>query len=53
MIIAGLAAEGRTEIEEINHIQRGYENVVEKISNIGGDIRMVYCVDPLDINDAG
>ncbi len=53
MIIAGLAAQGRTEIEEISHIRRGYENVVEKISNIGGDIRMVYCVDPLDINDAG
>ena len=53
MIIAGLAAQGRTEIEDIMHIRRGYENVVEKISNIGGDIRMVYCIDPLDINNAG
>ena len=30
MIIAGLSANGITEIEEIDHIDRGYENVVEK-----------------------
>lgn len=53
MIIAGLAATGRTEVEDIIHIKRGYENVVEKFSNLGGDIRMVYCIDPLDITEAG
>ncbi len=41
MIIAGLAADGVTEIEEIYHIDRGYENVVEKFTSLGADIRRV------------
>lgn len=41
MLIAGLAAEGTTEISEIYHIDRGYERVVEKIEGIGGTIRRV------------
>ncbi len=53
MIIAGLCAEGRTEIEEVMHIKRGYENVIEKFSNLGADIRMIYSVDPFDINRVG
>lgn len=39
MIIAGLAAKGTTEIEEIDHIDRGYEDVVEKLSALGADIK--------------
>lgn len=53
MIIAGLCAEGRTEIEDVMHIKRGYENVIEKFSNLGADIRMIYSVDPFDINKVG
>ena len=53
MIIAGLAAKGRTEIEDILHIDRGYENVVEKFGNLDGDIRRVYCVEPFSISDVG
>ncbi len=45
MIIAGLMAEGITEIEEIDHIDRGYEEVVEKFSALGADIRRVYYPD--------
>ena len=41
MIIAGLAANGTTEIEEIDHIDRGYENIVEKFSALGADIKRV------------
>lgn len=41
MIIAGLATEGVTEIEEIDHIDRGYEDVVEKFSALGADIKRV------------
>ncbi|MGN0494099.1 MAG: UDP-N-acetylglucosamine 1-carboxyvinyltransferase [Acutalibacteraceae bacterium] len=41
MIIAGLAAKGTTEIEEIDHIDRGYEDVVEKFSALGADIKRV------------
>ena len=45
MIIAGLSAEGTTEIEEIDHIDRGYENVVEKFSVRGADIKRVKTFD--------
>lgn len=38
MILAGLAAKGTTEIEDIYHIERGYEHVVEKFRSIGADI---------------
>ena len=41
MIIAGLMAEGKTEIEDIVYIDRGYENVVEKFTALGADIRRV------------
>ena len=38
MLIAGLTAQGTTEIENIQHIDRGYEEVVEKFSVLGADI---------------
>ena len=41
MIVAGLAAQGVTEVDEVYHIERGYENIVEKLSNVGADIREV------------
>ena len=41
MVIAGLAAEGVTEVDSIHHIERGYENLVEKLAAVGADIRIV------------
>ncbi len=41
MIIAGLMAEGETCVENTIYIDRGYENVVEKFSALGADIRRV------------
>lgn len=41
LVIAGLIAEGITEVNDIHHIDRGYENFEEKISSIGGKIRRV------------
>ena len=38
LIIAGLCAEGTTEIEEIQHIERGYENMDLKLRALGADI---------------
>ena len=38
MVIAGLAAEGVTRITEIHHIQRGYEDLVQKLRGLGADI---------------
>ncbi len=42
VIIAALTAEGTTEIEEIQHIERGYENIEQKLRAIGADIRRVH-----------
>ena len=41
MIIAGLAAEGTSTIEDIVHIERGYENIVDKLINVGADIKRI------------
>lgn len=38
MVLAGLAASGTTEISEIHHIERGYENFVAKFKGLGADI---------------
>lgn len=45
MIIAGLMADGVTEIENIDHIDRGYENVVEKFTALGANIKRVPILD--------
>ena len=45
MVIAGLAAQGTTEIGRIHHIERGYEDIVRKLSGIGADIRVVVTPD--------
>ncbi len=45
MVIAGLAAQGVTEVDSIHHIQRGYENLVEKLIGVGADIRLVHARD--------
>lgn len=41
LVIAGLVAEGETEIERIYHIDRGYECIEEKLLQLGADIRRV------------
>lgn len=41
MIIAALAAHGTTYIEDIQYIERGYEDVVGKLSAVGADIRRI------------
>ena len=40
-IIAGLAADGVTEIDNIRHIQRGYEDICGKLRGVGADIELV------------
>lgn len=41
MVIAGLAAEGTTEIGNIRFIERGYENIIEKLTRLGAHIELV------------
>lgn len=45
MVIAGLAAHGVTEVEEISYIERGYENLVEKLQGLGADISRVTVIE--------
>ncbi len=42
MIIAGLAAKGTTEIENIHYIERGYECIDQKLKQLGADIKRVH-----------
>lgn len=41
MVLAGLVAEGKTEISEIYHIERGYEKFIEKFAKLGATITKV------------
>ena len=41
IVLAGLVAEGETQVGYIHHIDRGYDNLVEKLINLGADIRRV------------
>ncbi len=41
LIFAGLIAEGETEIHNINHVLRGYDNIVQKITSLGGSIELI------------
>ena len=45
MVIAALATKGKTEIEEIDHIERGYENIVGKLTKAGADIKKIFVPD--------
>lgn len=42
-VIAGLIAEGETEVFNIHYIDRGYERMVEKFQSLGADIKRVSC----------
>ncbi|MBR4109797.1 MAG: UDP-N-acetylglucosamine 1-carboxyvinyltransferase [Oscillospiraceae bacterium] len=41
LVIAGLAAEGTTQVENIHFVERGYERLVEKLRALGADIRRI------------
>ena len=41
LVLAALAAEGITEIEDIYHIERGYENIEGKLRALGADIKKI------------
>ena len=45
MLIAGLVAEGTTNISNISYIERGYSDVVTKFQSLGADIKKVYYPD--------
>ena len=41
LVIAGLSAQGRTEIDGVRHVARGYGHLAEKLAAIGAEIRVV------------
>ena len=51
LIIAGLAASGITEIEDIFHIERGYDGMEVKLREIGADIKKVSSPDEISENE--
>ncbi len=52
LVIAGLATEGKTEIDEVYLIERGYDDIVNKLSDLGADIRKIILPDPALYNRA-
>ncbi|MBQ9511242.1 MAG: UDP-N-acetylglucosamine 1-carboxyvinyltransferase [Clostridia bacterium] len=47
MILAGLVCNGRTEIEDIHYIERGYDNIVSKLRLVGARIRKINIPDDI------
>jgi len=41
LILAGLAAEGSTEVNRVYHLDRGYESIEDKFAGLGADIRRI------------
>ncbi|MCY3640115.1 MAG: UDP-N-acetylglucosamine 1-carboxyvinyltransferase, partial [Gammaproteobacteria bacterium] len=41
LVVAGLVAEGKTLIDRIYHIDRGYEMIEEKLSALGADVQRI------------
>ncbi|MDX9870512.1 MAG: UDP-N-acetylglucosamine 1-carboxyvinyltransferase, partial [Candidatus Cloacimonadales bacterium] len=41
LVLAGLVAKGQTKISRIYHIDRGYDKIEEKLSNVGANIKRV------------
>ena len=41
MVICGLIANGVTTVTNIEHILRGYENIIDKLTSVGADIKLV------------
>lgn len=39
LIVAGLAAEGVTQVQRVYHLDRGYERIEEKLGLLGADVR--------------
>ena len=47
LVIAALAAQGRSEITQVQYIERGYEDIISKLQALGADIQ---CVDEPDVD---
>ena len=41
LIIAGLTAKGTTWVHNVHYVERGYENIIEKLTALGADITRI------------
>jgi len=41
LVLAGLVANGQTEISRVYHLDRGYEHIERKLSSVGADIQRI------------
>lgn len=48
LVVAGLIADGTTEVSAIHHIDRGYERFVDKLQTIGAHVERLSVSDPID-----
>ena len=48
LVVAGLIADGTTEVSAIHHIDRGYERFVDKLQTIGAHVERLSVTDPID-----
>ena len=46
LVIAGLATKGVTKVEDIYHIERGYEDMIGKLRGVGADVAIVEDSEP-------
>ncbi len=53
MVIAGLCADGTTIIDDAHYIERGYEDIIGKLTNLGARIRRVETFEPVTTADVG
>ena len=53
MVIAALCAEGTTTIEDAHYIERGYEDIIEKLRSIGAQIESVECEEVVETRQIG
>lgn len=52
LIIAALAAKGTTEIENVNYIERGYGNIIDKLKGLGANIKRIEIQDNINYKKA-
>ena len=53
MVIAGLAADGTTTVEDVHFIERGYECMIEKLRRLGADITRIETPETDHVRNAG
>ena len=53
MLIAALAADGVSEISNVQYIERGYEDIIAKLRGIGAAIECVSCDDSIPVKQIG